>query len=202
MTSRWIIRLSLALIILSLFLYPLYAALTPLEISEQEEDRGESSVKKTWFKEFNDSRESFAEKYGTRFAFLLNYAQQSILESSHDEGKSRGVWYWNLELEQRLWQGAELFTEFEVDRGKGVDKFLPTFSGFNDNSGDDANLYLPAVYMEQKLLGERVLLAAGKLDLSNWFDCNNVANSADTQFLSSALVNSLTLPFPAKGISA
>jgi len=189
-------------LILTLFPCPSYAAPTPLEISDQEEEKSEISPEKTWFKSFNDSRENFAEKYGTRFAFLFNYTQQTILDSSNDLGKSQGVGYWNFEVAQRLWKGGELFSEFEMDRGRGVDKFLPTFSVFNENSGNDANLYIPALYIEQKIIGDKLFLAAGKLDLSYWFDCNDVANSADTQFFSSALVNSLTLPFPSKGIGA
>ncbi len=191
-----------AVLALSLFPRPSYAALTPLEISEEEEKKCETAIKKNWCQNFYDSRQRFTEKYGTRFAFLLNYTQQAILDSANDKGKSRGVWYWNFEVAQRLWQGAELFAEFEVDRGKGVDKFLPTFSIFNDNSDVDANLYLPALYIEQNLISDKLFIAAGKLDLSYWFDYNDVANSADTQFLSSALVNSLTLPFPSNGIGA
>jgi len=197
-----IIYVGLALIILSAPICSSEASLTPLEISAQEEEKSKESGEKSWFKDFTASREKFAEKYGTKFAFLLNYTQQTILESANDKGKSAGVWYWNLELAQRLWRGAELFVEFEVDRGKGVDKFLPTFSVFNDNSGDDANLYIPVLYMEQKLLEDEISITAGKVDLSYWFDCNEVANSADTQFFSSALVNNLTIPFPAKGIGA
>jgi carbohydrate-selective porin OprB len=184
------------------FVRPSQAALTPLEIYAQEEIKSKASSQKTWFNNFNESRENFAEKYGTRFAFLFNYTQQAILKSSNDNGKSGACWYWNLEIEQNLWQGAALFAEFEVDRGKGVDKFLPTFSFFNDNSDVDANLYLPALYIEQNLISDKLLMAAGKLDLSYWFDYNDVANSADTQFFSSALVNSVTLPFPSNGIGA
>ncbi|MDD2679227.1 MAG: carbohydrate porin [Candidatus Omnitrophica bacterium] len=105
-------------------------------------------------------------------------------------------------MAQKLWPGAELFVEFEMDRGKGVDKFLPTFSSFNDNSGDDAWFYLPVLYLEQYLLDDKLFFAAGKLDLTYWFDWNEAASSADTQFLSSALVNNLAIPFPAKGLGA
>ncbi len=87
-----------------------------------------------------------------------------------------------------------------MDRGKGVDKFLPTFSKFNTNSGDNADLYVPNFYLRQELLTDKIFLAAGKLDLSDWFDTNEVANSGDTQFLSSALINNQAIPFPAKGI--
>lgn len=45
-------------------------------------------------------------------------------------------------------------------------------------------------------------MAAGRLDLSDWFDNNEAASSGDMQFLSSALVGNLTLPFPQKGLGA
>lgn len=178
------------------------AALTPLEISEREEKGAEAIPKKTWLKTFNASRENFAKIYGTRFAFVFNYAQQMILNSKHDEGRSRGLWYWNLEVTQALWPGGSLIAEFEVDKNKGIDKFLPTFSQFNTNTGENVSLYIPELYMEQGLFKDKIYMAAGKLDLSGWFDTNEVANSGDTQFLSDALVGSETIPFPHKGIGA
>jgi len=202
MVNRWISYVGFSLLILFASNSYLQAATTPLEVTALEEARGETPIKKLWFQEFAKTRENVAEKYGTRFAFLFNYAQQAILAANHDQGKSRGAWYWNFELAQKLWSGAELFAEFEMDKGKGVDKFLPTFSTFNTNAGKSAWFYLPALYLEQNLFSDRLFLAGGKIDLSNWFDCNAVASSGDTQFLSDALVNNLTIPFPAKGIGA
>ncbi len=190
------------LFILSVAIPSSQAALTPLEISQQEEEKSVTLPQEIWFKKLAAYREHISEKYGTNFAFIFNYAQQAILKSGNDRGKNRGVWYWNLEVAQKLWPGAELFAEFEVDKGKGVDKFLPTFSYFNENSGDDAWFYLPVLYLEQKFYEDKALVAAGKLDLTYWFDWNEVASSADTQFLSSSLVNNLAIPFPAKGIGA
>ncbi|MCX5695839.1 MAG: carbohydrate porin [Candidatus Omnitrophica bacterium] len=178
------------------------AARTPLEVSEQEEEKVEISPVDSWLKDFDAQRESFAEKYGTRFAFLFNYAQQAIIKSKHDEGKSRGPWYWDLEIEQKLWPGGALFAEFEMDKGKGVDKFLPTYSVFSDNAGESAWFYLPALYIEQKLFKDEITFTAGKLNLSDWFDYNEVAGCGDTQFSSSALVNNPTIPFPYIGIAA
>ncbi|MCX5710479.1 MAG: hypothetical protein NT060_00675, partial [Candidatus Omnitrophica bacterium] len=54
---------------------------------------------------FRVNRETLAQKYGFEYAFLLNYAQNFILNSSQNEGKSRGLWYWDLEMSQRLWEG-------------------------------------------------------------------------------------------------
>ncbi|MDD5156063.1 MAG: carbohydrate porin [Candidatus Omnitrophica bacterium] len=179
-----------------------YAALTPLELSEEAAPRIEAAPGRTWIKGFNESRDNFAEKYGTRFGFVLNYTQQTILRGEQDRGRSRGAWYWNFDVSQELWPGGRVITEFEVDKNKGVDKFIPTYSLFNSNAGENASLYIPNLYLEQGCSRDRIFMAAGKLDLSDWFDINDVANSADEQFLSEVLVNSYTIPFPSKGIGA
>ena len=145
-------------------------------------------------------RETLAQKYGFEYAFLLNYTQNLILNSSENQGKSRGLWYWDLELSQRLWKGGRLYAELEMDKNKGIDKFLPIFSWFNYNSTDNASPYVPVCYITQDLLNDRLFFAAGKTDLSNWFDGNTVANSADTQFSSAALVNNPVLPLPTKNM--
>ncbi|MBU0504128.1 MAG: carbohydrate porin [Candidatus Omnitrophota bacterium] len=178
-----------------------WAALTPIEISEQvaEEAQGQQA-KESWFNTFNRSRDKFAEKYGTRFGFVFNYCQQAILQGQNDEGKSRGLWYWNLDLSQQLWPGGSLIVEFEMDKNKGIDKFIPTYSLFNTNTGRNIAFYVPELYLEQSILQDKVYLAAGKLDLSDWFDANEVADSGDTKFLSNSLVLSQTIPFPTKGI--
>jgi len=163
------------------------AALTPIEIAEEKEPAPSSG---RWF---NDS---------TEFALLVNYTQQAILRDTQNQGKSRGVGYLNLEIKQDLWPGGAVFMEVESDHGRGIDRFIPTYSVFNDNWGERIDIYLPELYMEQVLFQDKVSVAAGKLDLSCWFDGNIAAESADTQFLSSALVNNLTIPFPAKGLGA
>jgi len=178
------------------------AELSTLEISEELANEIKAAPGKSGIKEFIQKRDEFADRYGTRFAFLFNYAQQVILSNERDVGNSRGLWYMNFDISQRLWQGSELVVEFEVDKNKGVDKFIPTYSQLNDNTGPNTNLYLPYFYIDQKLFSDKLFLAAGKLDLSDWFDGNQVANSADIQFLSSALVDSATIPFPEKGVGA
>ncbi len=175
------------------------ASLTPIEISES---KREVSSGGSWFNSLAKYRERLESEYGTEFAFLVNYTQQLIVKSSRDQGKSRGVGYVNLEIEQRLWPGAAVFIELESDRGRGVDQFLSTFAVCNTNSGEDVDFYIPEFYLEQNLFAEKISLSAGKLDLSDWFDGNLAAESGDTQFLSCALINSLTIPFPAKGLGA
>ena len=185
--------------ILYAFLPLCEASLTPIEISEE---KREAPAGGSWFGSLTKYREHLVEEYGTEFAFFINYTQQIILKSSHDRGKSRGVGYLNLEIKQKLWQGAAAFIELESDKGRGVDKFISTYSGFNTNSGEDIDFYIPDLYIEQGLFTDKISISAGKLDLSNWFDGNLAAESGDTQFFSDALINSLTIPFPAKGLGA
>jgi len=87
-----------------------------------------------------------------------------------------------------------------MDKGKGIDKFLPTFSTFNTNGGENTWFYIPELYIEQKLFKDEISFAAGKLDLSDWFDDNKVAGSGDTQFSSSALIDNPVIHFPNQGI--
>jgi carbohydrate-selective porin OprB len=173
------------------------ARLTPIEISEE---KVEKPSPESFFNNLSQYREKLIENYGTEFAFLLNYSQQTIAKGSNDRGRSRGVGYLNLEIKQKLWQGAAAYIEFESDKGRGVDKFISTYSGFNTNAGEDIDFYIPQLYAEQNLFADKINISFGKLDLSNWFDGNVVAESGDTQFQSDALINNLTIPFPAKGL--
>lgn len=192
--------LSLLVVFLTLPRPSLFAATQTIELSLERET--EPVPKKSFFVKWQELRERLEQDYGTYFAYILNYTQQVIAHAPHDEGKSRGAWYFNLELMQEFWQGASLDLQLEVDKNKGVDKFLPTFALFNSNAGENASLYIPQLYLEQKLFKDKIAFNAGKLDLSNWFDVNAIANSADEQFNSDALVNSLVIPFPSKSIGA
>jgi len=186
-----------------IWLYPFLCfaeGLSPLEISEERREDIAQEPKDSWVKQFNLMRDEFEKKYGTGFAFLTNYCQQLVLHNEDREGRSYYLWYSWLEIYQRLWKGSRLFLQLEGGNKKGIDGFISTYSKFNSNSGDYAHPYVPALYFEQKLFGDIVTIEAGKLDLSNWFDNNKVANSADTQFLSTALVNNYVIPFPQKGI--
>lgn len=178
------------------------AAPTTIRISQEAVAEVVKVKTEDWLKRLNRQREEFAQKYGTEFGFVLNYTQQVILRDEKNTGNSRAMWYLSLGVEQRLWPGAKLYAEFDVDKNKGIDKFFSTYSYFNNNSGENKNIYLPRGYLEQELFQNKAYLAGGKIDLSDWFDASQVANSADEQFLATALVNNYVIPFPSKGIGA
>ncbi len=182
--------------------FPLNCSLAgpkPLRINHASSRRSGARPYKSLLKDFNATRDHLSVHHGTTFAFAFSYIQQMLLHSQRHEYKSRGVWYGNLALEQRLWPQATLTVEGEVDKNKGIDKFLPTYSIFNSNTGENASFYIPELFLKQDFLQEKAFILAGKLDLADWFDDNTVSGSADTQFFSSVLVNNPVIPFPGHG---
>lgn len=186
--------------IFSLFLiFPCQAEITTTKISEEVAKEFKGVYSESWLANFNKNRDEFSAKYGTSYAFVLNYVQQAIIQDEQYAGHSAGLWYANLAVTQKLWPGAMATAEFEVDKNKGVDKIIPTYALFDSNTGANASLYVPSLYIEQNAFSDKLYWVAGKTDLSNWFDTSQAASSADIQFLSSALINSYTIPFPQKG---
>ena len=55
------------------------------------------------------------------------------------------------------------------------------------------------VWLQSELLKQHVRLVAGKIDLTNYFDSNSIANDETTQFITSAFVNNRTLEVPENG---
>ena len=192
---------------ISIFIFGVFnsycqAEITTIELSEANAKELKGVYDRDWLKKLNQARQDFEEKYGTSFGYVLKYAQQFVLRDKNYSGHSAGTWYMNFATSQKLWQNAEANMELEVDKNKGVDKLIPTYAEFNTNAGKNASLYIPTLYLEQKAFADKIFAVIGKTDLTNWFDTNTVADSADTQFLSNALGNSLAIPFPPKGIVA
>ncbi|MEI7751214.1 MAG: carbohydrate porin [Candidatus Omnitrophota bacterium] len=156
----------------------------------------------TWVEKFQSARNTFEDKYGTSFAVVANMQNPVSLASETNQGKYRSAWYYNVALEQRLWQGASTVFEVEGGNGKGIDKLLPTFSVLDGDAGEITAIYVTEFYLRQKFYDDKIYFVGGRMDLSDWCDTNEVANSSDLQFLSSSLVGNLTIPFPKKGLGA
>lgn len=97
-----------------------------------------------------------------------------------------------LPIEER---GRFLFL-VEAGTGEGIDPKAMSLSGFNADADNDPNLRLTEMWYEHHWFGERILLRAGKIDLTAKFDVNDVANSETDQFLSGGFVNNLAIEFP------
>jgi hypothetical protein len=60
-------------------------------------------------------------------------------------------------------------------------------------------LNLREAWLRTELFGQRLALTAGRLDLTNYFDQNALANDESTQFMSDALVNNQMLGLAVNG---
>ena len=72
--------------------------------------------------------------------------------------------------------------------------------GVNGDAGGNRSIDVTESYYQQTLLNDQVTIGVGKLDLSNWFDGNALANDETAQFIHGALVNNPTIPFPENGL--
>ena len=90
--------------------------------------------------------------------------------------------------------------DLEATGGDGVDSRVSSFSGLNGVAGStgDTTRFREA-WVEHSAFDDRLIVTAGKIDMSNYFDSNAVANDENGQFLSGAFVHSAVLPFPDNG---
>ncbi|HBG06199.1 MAG: hypothetical protein A2075_02390 [Geobacteraceae bacterium GWC2_58_44] len=87
--------------------------------------------------------------------------------------------------------------------GDGVTPRVSNFSTLNGVAGSTGDtVRFREAWVEHAALNDRLILTAGKIDLSNYFDSNAVANDENGQFLAGAFVHSAVLPFPANGPGA
>jgi len=92
--------------------------------------------------------------------------------------------------------------DLEATGGEGIDTTagISSFAGLNGVAGStgDTTRFREA-WVEHAALNDRLVLTAGKIDLSNYFDSNAVANDENGQFLAAAFVHSAVLGVPANG---
>jgi hypothetical protein len=124
-------------------------------------------------------KKQMEEKYGTSIGITLDDHHQHILNGPGAR-KGRNIFWWNLTVKQELWEGGRLI--FKA-RGSTTDGNPP--HGITPLVGTKLNLdwaayetelfYVANVYLEQKLLNDKLLIAIGKLSFPDYFDENKVA---------------------------
>ncbi|MBI2189227.1 MAG: carboxypeptidase regulatory-like domain-containing protein [Acidobacteria bacterium] len=102
--------------------------------------------------------------------------------------------------------GIAQYTVFFADivglSGSPPDAEIPTqtlLNGYTARLVRQNELNLREAWLRTELFGQRLALTAGRLDLTNYFDRNALANDESTQFLSDALVNNQMLGLAVNG---
>ncbi len=106
--------------------------------------------------------------------------------------------------------GGLLYALAEGSWTEGLDESsIGSVMGVNDDAGGNRSIDLTELWYQQNLLGDRLRIRAGKIDLTGGFECRGsaaafdgsaYANDETTQFLNGGLVNNASIPFPDNGL--
>jgi len=151
------------------------------------------------------------EELGTRFTALtkniaLSGGMVGVLQGSignEPKDSTDVVGRADLVFNFKVGENTIAVIDVEATGGDGIDSKVASFSGLNGVAGSTGDrVRFREAWVEHTAMSDRLVLTAGKVDLSNYFDSNAVANDENGQFLSAAFVHSAVLPFPANGPGA
>ena len=99
-------------------------------------------------------------------------------------------------------QNTIFFADIVALSGSPPDAEIPSLTllnGYTARLVAQNQLNLREVWLRTELFGQRLALTTGRLDLTNYFDNNALANDESTQFLADALVNNQMLGLASNG---
>jgi len=148
------------------------------------------------------------EDLGTRFTALTRNISLSgglvgVLHGSvgnepkdHADVVGRGDLVFNF----KVGENTIAVIDVESTGGDGIDARIANFSALNGVAGSTGDtVRFREAWVEHAAFKDRLILTAGKIDMSNYFDSNAVANDENGQFLAGAFVHSGVLGVPANG---
>ena len=122
--------------------------------------------------------------------------QGSNLETEEGEKATWGNVTYEFELEAAIGSSGEFGMLVEAGSGEGADEAFETLSGVNSDAEEDDALRLAEIWYRHAWLSGRAWAVAGKVDMTHYFDGNEVASREEEQFLSGGFTNSLAIEFP------
>lgn len=174
------------------------------------------SLRQTYKKVKLSRRESVAEKVEAAIEGAL--AERIVVGTSmtgtvqHSLGgtddRTAGVGSADLIIAGRPAPSMILFADLEAIGGNGLDAVLGTNSKLNEDAGSlqDSDkvdrVSVREAWLQWNSLEQHWSASAGKIDLTNYFDSNLVANDETTQFLASAFVKNPVFAQPPNGPGA
>lgn len=95
-----------------------------------------------------------------------------------------------------------LFIDLEAIGGDGPDEFTNTITSLNGDAGSTQSdegldqVFVNEAWTEFLFLDDIFTVTAGKIDITNYFDNNAIANDENSQFISSSLINNSAFAVP------
>ncbi len=101
----------------------------------------------------------------------------------------------------KLWKGGTLYALAEGSWDVGISDagYVGDLFGVNGDAAGPQEIQLAELWYEHALLGDKLRVRFGKLDLTLDFDTNAFANDETAQFLNLGLINAANIPFPDRG---
>lgn len=154
---------------------------------------------------------------GLSLALSATQVYQGVMHGGQATGRHAGRYAGSYDLEAEVdleaaagLRGASVYVLAEGSWSEGLDaSSVGSLFGVNDDAGGDRSADVTELWYQQALAGGKVLVRAGKVDLTGGFECrgcpvsfdgNAFANDETTQFLNGALVNNPAIPFPDNGL--
>ena len=119
------------------------------------------------------------------------------------DGHAYGLASTDLFFTARIAQHTLFFADVGGLSGSPPDAEIPTLSlinGYTARLGEQNKLNLREAWVRTELFSQALAVSAGRLDLTNYFDRNQVANDETSQFLSDVLVNNPSLGLSSNGV--
>jgi hypothetical protein len=135
----------------------------------------------------------------------VTFVGQGTLNNKYggDDNAIDGTFRADLTVGAKLSEQGKAFVVFEGGAGEGVSRIGPTLWGINKVASDSSShLYILEAWYEHEFLNKALIFTMGKVDLTNYFDTNTVANSETMQFMASGFRNSIAVEFPNNGLGA
>jgi hypothetical protein len=146
-----------------------------------------------------------AVRIGVDATTVLQGAFRSQGDESYPTNKAYALASADLFFTAKLAQYTSFFADVVALSGAPPDREIPTLTllnGYTARLVNQNELNLREVWLRTEFFGQRLGLTAGRLDLTNYFDQNAVANDETTQFISDALVNNQMLGLASNGTGA
>jgi len=137
---------------------------------------------------------------GIDAAFATQFTGKTSGDAGLPGGEAYGLASADLYFTARVAQYTLFFADIVGLSGSPPDAQIPSLSlinGYTARLGEQNQLNLREAWVRTELFSQSLALSAGRLDLTNYFDLNNVANDETSQFISDTLVNN-----PALGLSS
>jgi len=150
-----------------------------------------------WLGAWGQVKKDIEKTTGTTFAICVDNNTAFIL-NGRGEGHQRNLLWWNMTVGQTLWKDAKLvarvrgsMTHDHDEPPHGVYPLIRPKQNLDWRWAETECLYLANLYLEQRLLDGKLLVAVGKINAPLFFDTNEVAG---WDFLSHSLARNQAYP--------